>query len=216
MFTKNIKSKCYLFVLAIYLGGIIFIGSIVLTPATFIQSLAFGLNVSVSYIIIIYLLSKYLQIFWVDKNSLNLSIFATFLLTTSMIVLHSLVFKSILESIYYFYVLMFVFVTFFVSFLYCYSYYGLILKNCNSLKMEFGIFIEILKAMFLATIVVILGTAYSQLLGTNPIESKEMILIIWTYIGIFFFIIIPLIKILFNIIYSIEKNNSNVMRSDER
>ena len=132
MLTKNLKSKCYLFVLAIYLGGIIFIGSIILTPATFIQSLAFGLNVSVSYIIIIYLLSKYLQIFGVDKNSLNLSIFATFLLVTSMIVLHGIVFKSILGSKYYFYVLMFVFVTFFVSFLYCYSYYGLILKNCNS------------------------------------------------------------------------------------
>ena len=196
MILKNQNNNnLHIFILSAYISGIVFIGGQVLIPINAFYSLIYMIIIGVTYFVSLKYINTLVLMFGIRKRPLHNAAFVAVINTT---ILGSIQYFSFgnLSTKYYFHGIMFFAVTFCVSVMY---YEGL--KNSNkinkeSIKLQFRLYLEILRGIILASIAFILGTAYSQSLSANPISSGEMILIGYTWFGVILFVAIPLMKTL--------------------
>jgi len=194
--------------ISVYIGGIVFLGSqtllgvgqctasyllVVTCLFHLIMTWSFGRIVGTRFV------SNYLERV-VGRSS---SVFVKAELTATLVCLATISLVAIALYLlmggygparFWFYWTVLALVVFLTSFLRCYRRFSSRLSmDAEKLKMRLSIWLEIFRGLVWALTLVVLGTAYSQILTGLAMSTLEMILISYTIVGALVFIYVPLI-----------------------
>jgi len=210
---ENASHHFYLLLNALFISGIIFIGTQVLLFVSLFTALWLLMISYFAYLSIVYgayrvitsrsvasfLSERYKEITLTYTSSTIIGAIAAFITIPFGVTVSLVITGGLASSKYYFYASVLSLVVFATTGL----HFGVKMSpklSKENLKIIYGLQLEIIRAMLWAFTFTILGTAYTQVLTGTIITSGEMILLSYTLVGTITFVFVPLLQSVFMIL----------------
>ena len=203
----------FLFFSSLYLSGIVYIGTQALFGIDWIRALILGAFCFILYLCWVILSSLIVNVLYHEvesdvrkqKVAILVGAVSTAFAFPFSVLLSYLSIGEIGSPRYYFYAIMFALIVFVTATIYKGGFEPLSTKKKEVLKAQIDLQVEILKGLITAFSLVLLGTAYSQVLTGIMISTEEMILVFYTSVGIIIFVLAPLIRSLLDLLQKLSE-----------
>jgi len=221
---ERISDHLYLFFNAGFLSGIIFIGaqvllSVRLSTAFYLSAITFPAYLLSVYTVQRFVTSRMVADYLNAKCGKMTVIFAsagiiasvtTFLAVPASILVNVVVCAALAPPKYYFYAVVMALIVFLTTIFHFIMRADLSFAGRETLERMYQLQLELVKAALWAIPFTIFGTAYVQVLTGAIPTSGEMILFLYTSIGVIAFILVPAVKQTFVILDKLgEREQSN-------
>jgi hypothetical protein len=202
---KAIRNHLYLLFNALFLGGIILIGTQVLLFVSWIDAILFSVAVFLVYLSLVYgahklvtsrtvgtfLRKRYKETTLAFTAAAIIALIPTFATIPFALLVEKLAAVTASSPKYYFYATVFSLITFVTTELHFYGLGNERRNGLEALKATHALQLELLRTLLWAFAFIIFGTAYAQILTGASISSGEMILVLYGFIGVIGFVLVP-------------------------
>ena len=202
------SNTLFLILVSLYLSGIAYIGAQALLYVDWRRALVTAILAFLIHICLVSLSSLLVKVVYHEVDSIVRdhkksvivgAVDATFIFPLTVIGSY-LLSGDIGSNRYYFYASIMALIVFITTAIYKGLLRPISSRNKEVLRTQFDFQLEALKAAITAIALVLLGTAYSEVLTGMVISNVEMILVFYTTIGIFAFVLAPLMKSLLDLL----------------
>jgi hypothetical protein len=202
---KSVRDNLYLLFNAIFLSGIILIGTRVLLFVSWITAIWFAIATFIFYLCVVYgafklVTSRTVGSFLKERYKETSLAFSKAAIIASIVAFATIPYALLLDIIgtgtpsspkYYFYATACCLLAFVTTVLHFSGIENKPQEGLEALKAAHTLQLELLKTLLGAFALVIFGTAYAQILGHVSISTGEMILTFYTFVGAIGFVLLP-------------------------
>lgn len=201
-------NSSFLILNSLYLSGIIYIGTQVLLYVNWRTALISAVLTFFFYVCTVFLASVIVKTVYHEadstvknhKKAIIVGVIVLAFVFPFSILINYVSTGEVGSSKYYFYASVMAIIVFITTTIYKGILRPISTINKDALRTQFNFQLEVLKGLITAIALVLLGTAYSQVLTGMVISNTEMILAFYTSVGIIAFVLAPIIKSLLDLL----------------
>lgn len=205
VYKSSIKLKFHLLIVSLYLSGIYFLGYISLVEKNFIMASISSISVLILYWILIKICPLIIERIKIIKPGvIYISAILSIILFSYSLIIPQILSINLSARIF-FYSIIFLIVVFLTTFFAYFLELPVLLNKKEMLKIELNIKMEVFKSLIFAITLLLFGAAYVQIISGTNIDPLEMLLDIYTVMGVLILVLVPFTIIILKTMIQLEE-----------